>query len=247
MKKPIILISASNINAPELLLLTGDTEIIYSDKASAEAIVKAGGLPIFIPSISSLETSDLVSYLDFADGMLLTGADTNTSPFYYGESPAYLKGRVDDERDKIDIELVKISYKKKIPILGICKGMQVLNVALGGSLYQNIKAQCDTCFNHDVTKTKRSNITHTAKFIGKSMLKNIFGQEVLKLNGGHQQAVKRLPNKLKEVAKANDGIIEAFEGKREQFVMGIQFHAELRLFDKPYFNIFKLFIEKSKN
>lgn len=243
MKKPKILISTSNANSSDLENITGDTEIMYSDKATANAIIKAGGLPFYIPSIEAIEESELESYLNIADGVLLTGADTNTNPVYYGELPTYLKGRIDDERDKVDIKLVKIAYKRKMPMLVICKGIQIANVALGGTLYQNIISQCSNCFDHDIRKTNRSNLTHTAKLANGSILKKIFNKDVIHINGGHQQAVKDLSRKLKAVAVADDGIIEAYEGKGKNFLMGIQFHAELRLFDPPFFEIFKNFIK----
>lgn len=243
MKRPKILISASNVNSPDLSNITGDTEIIYFDKATADAVVKAGGLPFYIPSVSSVGKEELELYIVNADGVLLTGGDTNTNPLYYGESPTHLKGRIDDERDQIDIELIKIAYQRKLPILGICKGMQITNVALGGTLYQNISSQCSNCFDHDIKKTNRSNFTHKAKLTSGSILKRIFNKDVIYINGGHQQAVKDLSKKLKAVAVAEDRIIEAYEGISHPFLLGIQFHAELRLFDPPFFEIFKMFIK----
>lgn len=246
MKKPLILISTSNVNSSDLSGITGDTEIIYSDKATASAVIKAGGLPFYVPSVDGIEDSELENYLDKVDGVLLTGADTNTNPLYYGETPTDLKGRIDDDRDKLDIRLVKFAYKKKLPILAICKGMQITNVALGGTLYQNISSQCSNCFDHDIRKTNRSNFTHKAKLNDASVLKQIFRRGVVNLNGGHQQAIKKLSTELKATAIADDGIIEAYESKGKAFLMGIQFHAELRLFDAEYFNIFKVFIENCK-
>ena len=243
MKKPKILISTSNANSPDLSNITGDTEILYSDKATADVVVKAGGLPFYVPSISSMEKTELQTYLDIADGVLLTGADTNTNPVYYGEATTHLKGRIDDERDRADIELVNIAYKRNLPILAICKGMQIANVALGGTLYQNIISQCPNCFDHDIKKTNRSNFTHKAKLANGSILKKIFNKNMIYINGGHQQAVKDLSKKLKAVAIADDGIVEAYEGVNDPFLMGIQFHAELRLFDPPFFEIFKIFIK----
>lgn len=243
MKRPKILISTSNANSSDLINITGDSEIIYSDRATSNAVIKAGGLPFYAPSTENIQDSELESYLDIADGLLLTGADTNTNPIYYGELPTHLKGRIDDERDKVDIKLVKSAYKRKLPMLVICKGMQIANVALGGTLYQNIVSQCSKCFDHDIKKTNRSNFTHMVKLTNGSILKRIFNKDMIHVNGGHQQAVKDLSEKLKAVAVAEDRIIEAYEGISHPFLLGLQFHAELRLFDPQFFEIFKMFIK----
>lgn len=243
MKKPVILISTSNVNSSSLETVTGDTDILYSDKATAIAIIKAGGLPIYMPSSEYSSENDVTHYTQMADGICLTGADTNTNPLYYGEVPSSIKGRIDDERDRTDMQLVKLAQEKKIPLLGICKGMQIINVALGGALYQDILSDCSGAFNHDIKKTSRANFTHQARFIGDSKLKKMFDNtDVIRLNGGHQQGVKKLAKYLKAVAVADDGIVEAFEGKTKTFLMGIQFHAELRLFDSPYERIFQEFV-----
>jgi putative glutamine amidotransferase len=247
MKKPRILITTSNVNSASLEPITGDTEILYTDKAAAAAVIQAGGLPVYLPSLTLLDTNDLQAYLADADGVLITGADTNTNPLYYGEKPTHLEGRIDDERDQIDIALIKLAYQAKVPLLGICKGMQIINVALGGTLYQKVTAQLPGSFDHDIKKTSRSNLTHTASLTEGSMLQQIFRGTELSANGGHQQAVKTLPASLTAVATASDSVVEAYEGIGYPFLLGIQFHAELRQFDEPFKAIFTRFIAAARN
>jgi putative glutamine amidotransferase len=224
--------------------ITGDTEIVYSDKATAVAIVKAGGLPMYLPAISAVSDSDLQLYLDAADAILVTGADTNMNPIYYGETPLRQKKetRIDDERDRIDLQLVRKAYEKTMPMIGICKGMQVINVALGGTLYQDVTMQHESSFSHDISKTNRANLTHLATMAEDSSLQDIFGMGEVHLNGGHQQAVKVLSDKLKPGAIAEDGIVEIYEGKDYPFLVGTQFHPELRSFDTMFFKLFERFI-----
>jgi len=242
MKKPIILITTSNVNSSALEPVIGDRDIMYSDKASAQAVINAGGLPIYVPTVTTESFSDLEAYVAMADGIFITGADTNTNPLYYGERPTHFKGRIDDERDRVDIELIKMAYERKIPLLGVCKGMQVMAVALGGTLYQDTLLQHPGAFNHDVSKTSRSNFTHVASLTEGSRLRTIFGKETHLLNGGHQQAVKTLPGSLQPVAVADDGVVEAYEGVDYPFLLGVQFHPELRSFDKPFAHIFDEFV-----
>lgn len=239
MNRPRILITASNVSSSALEGIVGDTDILYSDRATAAAVITAGGLPLYMPAMEALKPGDFDMYLSMVDGVLLTGADTNTNPVYYGEQPTHLAGRIDDERDRIDIALVQRAYQKRIPLLGICKGMQVLAVGLGGTLYQNVLVQHPGAFDHDVRKTSRANITHKATLTKGSVLADIFKAATMPLNGGHQQAVKALPDALRPIAIADDGIVEAFDALDYPFLLGIQFHAELRLSDAPFAEIFK--------
>jgi len=246
-KKPTILMTTSNVYSAQLGPITGDTEIVYSDKATADVIVRAGGLPLYLPSIASLSSHELEQYLDLADGVLITGADSNVNPIYYGESPLRLEKttRVDDERDRTDVALIRLDYEKKLPMLGICKGMQIINVALGGTLYQDVDAQHPHGLNHDISKTNRANFTHLVATAQGSMSEEIFGKGKIRVNGGHRQAVKELAPGLKSAASAEDGIVEIYEGDNHPFLIGTQFHPELRPSDPTFFALFERFIQAS--
>jgi putative glutamine amidotransferase len=246
MRKPTILISTSNLSSSALEPLAGDTDIIYSDRATAATIIQAGGIPLYLPSVAELDDGMISAYLALADGVLITGADTNTNPLYYGEMATHLKGRIDDERDRVDIMLIQQAYQRKLPIMGICKGMQIINVALGGTLYQNLATQRSEGLDHDIRKTSRSNLSHRVHVEKDSLFFDIFKREDCSLNGGHQQGVKDLSKQLKAVATAADGIVEVFEGVKYPFLLGVQFHPELRQFDKSFAEIFRRFISATK-
>ena len=247
MNKPRILITTSNVHANGLAAITGDTQLLYSDSATSTVILNAGGLPLYMPATKDISIEDIEMYIDEVDGVLLTGADTGVNPVYYGEDPHDLKDRIDDERDHIDLELVRRAVKKKIPLFGICKGAQLINVALGGTLYQDISTQCKTCFTHEIKKTDRSNVTHNVTVSDGSFLKELFNKKVVAVNSSHSQAVKKLARGLKPTAIASDGIVEGFESKDKSFIVGVQFHAELRSFDPVFNSLFQVFVEVCRN
>ena len=248
MKKPTILIPCSNVNATALESITSDTELLYSDRASALAVMAAGGLPLYMPALAQLSQADIEHYVSLADGVLLTGADTNMNPIYYGETPLKLAkaSRIDDERDRIDIAVAQSARAHNLPILGVCKGMQTMNVAFGGTLYQDVSLQHEGSFNHNVSKTNRANFTHAVDLAEHSLLRDIFGESTTHINGGHQQAVKDLGKDLRAAATAKDSVVEAFEETAGSFVLGLQFHAELRVFDPKFLSIFQRFVAAAR-
>jgi putative glutamine amidotransferase len=196
-----------------------------------------------------LSSNELIQYLELADGVLITGADSNVNPIYYGEAPLKLEKmtRVDDERDRTDLALIRLAYEKKLPMLGICKGMQIINVALGGTLYQDVNAQHPYSSNHDIPKTNRANFTHLVTTTKGSLSEEIFGKGEVRVNGGHQQAVKELAPGLKQAASSSDGIVEIYEGEDYPFLVGTQFHPELRPSDSIFFGLLERFIQASMN
>jgi len=247
MKKPVILTSTSNVSSSKLGQITGDTEIMYSDAATVAAVIQAGGLPLYMPATSAIQPEAISTYLELADGVLLTGSDTDVDPLCYGESLVYSsKTRIDSQRDRTDIELITQARKKRLPILGICKGMQLINVALGGTLYQDIPAQHSSSLNHDPHKPDRASLTHRVRLAADSLLGEIFASSVAEVNSSHRQAIKRLAQPLSSSAVASDGIVEAYEEAGYPFLLGVQFHPELRAFDPLFVRIFERFVAASE-
>ena len=235
--------TASNITDLSLADITGDTSITYSDKATTLAVIKAGGIPLYVPTTQLLTSDDLQVYLEMADGLVLPGANSHVNPATYNESATDTAGgRIDNQRDKIDIQLIRLAYKRKMPLIGICKGMQIMNVALGGTLHQKIPNRNNTPVSHSIPQ-RRTYVTHEATLSPKSFLKELFNGSKIGLNGGHQQAVNQLSDSLQASATAEDGIIEAYEGREYPFLLGIQFHAELLEHSDAHRIIFKRFVE----
>jgi putative glutamine amidotransferase len=186
------------------------------------AIYKAGATPLILPCINNLGL--IKQYINLIDGLLLSGAP-DIHPSYYKEKILPQTKPILKEKQDFDIELVKTAWDKKIPILAICYGAQLLNVSLGGTLFQDITAQLKV-------KSHRNKI-HKVYISEGSALYQIVSKSNITVNSFHHQAIKKLGRELKISAKTSDGIIEAVEPKdRTRFVIGVQWHPE-RMPDNP--------------
>jgi len=190
-----------------------------------KAIVEAGGIPLLIPIVN--QPQDIKYYLELIDGLLLSGGQ-DISPEFYNEKPIEELGEVDPDRDSWELNLFKEAYKKKLPVLGICRGMQLINVALGGSLYQDIYSQHDNSLLH-TSINGESCAYHKVLIEAGSQLEEILCcLDSLYVNSYHHQALKTPGQKLKIVARSDEGIIEAIEAENsdQHFLVGVQWHPE---------------------
>ena len=200
--------------------ITGNYEDLTCKLAEGyyKQVVAAGGTPVIVPPLSSTET--IVETLRPLDGLLLSGgADIN--PLYQGEEPIPALHGINRERDLPELLITRLAYDRQLPILGICRGIQTLAVALGGKVEQDIKASIKHSQEAD-----RSEPTHTVAVDQDSTLYNIYGSPTLLVNSFHHQAVREPGSKLRVVAKAPDGIIEAVESAEFKSVLGVQWHPE---------------------
>lgn len=188
-----------------------------------KAVQMAGGIPVLIPFSNNIE--NIKMYTDKIQGIIFTGGE-DISPLTYNEDPIKEVECIIEERDKFELELFKEVYKKKIPILGICRGLQIINVALGGSLYQDIYVQLPNINGHSPKHALRSNLYHSVKIEKNSKLFDIFKTKDLKVNSFHHQSVKKLGKDLKITALSNDGIVEGIESLTEKFLVAVQWHPE---------------------
>ncbi|MCU0495329.1 MAG: gamma-glutamyl-gamma-aminobutyrate hydrolase family protein [Chloroflexaceae bacterium] len=189
------------------------------------AVVDAGGVPLLIPS---LEDERVLRVLyDRLDGLLLAGGG-DIQPSYYGEQPHERLGNIDPLRDQTEMPLARWAVAEGKPLLGICRGVQVMNVALGGSLYQDIPTQVKTTLEHDESYTREdwTYMAHAIRIEEDSKLASFLGTELMSTNSLHHQAVKAIAPGLRPVAWAPDGIIEGLEGTTEHFLVGVQCHPE---------------------
>lgn len=187
------------------------------------AIVEAGGTPMMIPLIEDRES--LLKYIDIIDGLLFTGGG-DIAPLYFGENPIKELGTIEHERDGYEIFLFKEAYDLNMPIMGICRGVQLINVALGGSLYQDIYSQIEHSMGHNPKGSPMNQVHHMIRIEKDSKLYDIFGNENIAVNSFHHQAIKDLGKGLKVTAYSYDGIIEAVESVEKDFVLGVQWHPE---------------------
>lgn len=203
-------------------------------KKYSEAIKLAGGTPILLaPKKEFIE-----DYLTLVDGILLIGG-YNINPSLYGEKKMFNHKLANPERIDFELKIVRAAFIKKIPILGICLGCQMINVAFGGSLYQDIRKQIKGCLGHE-TKNKSA---HKVFVYEKSLLGKILKKKSFFVNSTHMQAVKKLGKGLEGVAFSKDGVCEAIAHSKAKFIWGLQWHPE-KIIDLPESKkIFKAFIE----
>jgi putative glutamine amidotransferase len=188
----------------------------------SDSIFKAGGMPYIIAY--SQELTQLQLICQSLDGLLLTGGAEDVDPLLYGEEPRVGLGDLSPERDRAEIILAREMLRLNKPIFAICRGCQILNVAAGGSLYQDIYSQCDTIQHRQ--KAPRSHLTHSVQIVEGTLLHQITGSHKIMVNSFHHQAVKSLAPEFIESAMASDGIIEAYESTMHRYVLGVQWHPE---------------------
>ncbi len=205
------------------------------------SIYKAGGQPVLIPYIDFDGTYHLVSVLD---GIVFTGGN-DIDPVYYGEAPHPKLGQINPVRDEFELKLCRLALEKDKPVLGICRGAQVMNVSLGGTLYQDLEAQLqsDTLIKHRQSAPEW-HVTHEVKLEAGSRLNRILGQECIWVNSFHHQAVKEVAATLRATGWSSDGAIEVIESDKYTFALGVQWHPE-RMFvrDQAMQLLFKAFVE----
>ena len=206
------------------------------------AVIRAGGLPIILPV--GIE-ADVKQFAQMLDGLLLTGGG-DIDPTIFGEEPHAYLGGVDPARDTVEINLFKEVLALNKPILGVCRGLQIMNIALGGNMYQDIYTQKVSTLLQHIQKAPTSHASHFVQVEKGSLLESIAKTLEIKVNSYHHQAVKKVPKPLQVSGVASDGIIEAVESTAHDFVLGVQWHPEalVQKEDAVSRRIFGTFIKK---
>ena len=192
------------------------------------AVAEAGGVPVMLPLLEQDEPT-LRALYERLDGLLLAGG-VDMDPSTFGEAPHAELGRIDPARDRVELTLARWAVAERKPVLGLCRGHQVLNVALGGSLWQDIAAQVEGAIKHDYFPTAgfaRDYLAHAVEIERDSRLHAAFGSNRVPVNSMHHQAVKALAPGLLASARSPDGLVEAVESGAPQFVVGVQWHPEV--------------------
>lgn len=206
-----------------------------------DAIEKSGGVPIIIPNLK--ETDYIEEILKRIDGLVFTGGE-DISPLLFNEEPIRQTTKISYMRDKMEMELFKLAYKKRIPIFGICRGIQLINVALGGNLYQDIDLQIEKAHGHMSSFDIKGGY-HSLTIFKNTHLFNIFKEEKIIVNSQHHQSVKDLGKGLKVNSISPDGVIEGIESSNhENFILAVQFHPEAMIIrEGKFLNLFHYFIK----
>jgi putative glutamine amidotransferase len=197
----------------------------YTQKqAYVAALVRAGAAPLLLPQLA--DSPPLRAIYARLDGLLLPGGG-DVDPVHYGESIHEKCGSIDTERDGMELALTRWAIEDGKPLFAICRGIQVLNVALGGSLYQDIQAQVPGALEHTrAPGAPPSHLAHAVAVIEDTQLAEILGADPLQVNSRHHQAIKNLAPGLAVAAEATDGIIEAVEVTGQPYAIGVQWHPE---------------------
>lgn len=186
------------------------------------AVTEAGGIPLLLAIGVQEDVKQLTEQLD---GLLLSGG-FDIDPWKYKEEPHKELGEISPGRDTYELKLAEAFLQANKPVLGICRGHQVLNVVQGGTMYQDIHAQHDRPIQQHVQQSRRDHVSHTVHLTQGSRLAEIMGSPSIRVNSFHHQAVKELGDSLVVSGTANDGIIEAVESEKHPFVIGVQWHPE---------------------
>lgn len=216
----------------------------HINKCYTEAILSAGGLPVILSV--TIDKGIIKEYIEQIDGLLLTGG-ADVDPLIYGENPLPATGEIDPERDIFELELVKHAYQEKLAILGICKGCQIINIAMGGTLYQDLFNQRKGILKHN-QEAPRWYPTHRVNIKKDSYLYKIINQETIKVNSIHHQSIKDVSPNFNISAVAEDGVIEAIEIRAQRFILGVQWHPETMWKNsRENFYIFREFVKQSSS
>ena len=225
----------------------GDSYVSVNSNYSY-SITAAGGLAVVLPGLIGLSKSGNISglasdYIGKLDGIVFSGGG-DIHPHLFNETPIKELGRMSIDRDEWELALFRAAWDKGLPILAICRGCQIANVALGGNLYQDIPSQLPESGGH-YSKCNMDEGVHYINISPSSMLHEALGQERVLVNSFHHQSIKNLGDGLMVSAKSDDGIIEAIEGSsRNSFLLGLQFHPEAMSRRYPEFlKLFRYFLK----
>lgn len=197
---------------------------VYLHQRYCREVERAGGVPLILPPCTVNKTIN--AFLEQIDGLIISGGDFDIHPRYYGEKPIAQLGNIVQERTEFELELTHRALRRNLPILGICGGAQAINVALGGSLYQDIATQLPNAGKHQLGRIKERG-GHGIQIAEGSLLARTVGRRNVEVNTTHHQAIKELGKGLIISARADDRVIEGIESTEHRFVVGVQWHPEV--------------------
>ena len=215
--RPLIGITTSTVSTEWRQCAAGEWHALRRDYA--DLVAAAGGTPVLLPAVSSPAASELLARLD---GLVLSGGG-DVHPRRYGESPAPKLGPVDEVRDEFELTLAREALARERPVLGICRGLQVLVVAAGGALWQDLPSQAPNSRSHG---NAGQPVEHPVTLEPGSRLALLIGQTELTVSSSHHQAPRTIGGGLVAVGWSSDGVVEAVEHPDRPYALGVQWHPE---------------------
>ncbi len=234
MQKPLIGIATSNGKDAD------GHPLIALQHSYIKAIMQAGGIPVPIPSI--LDEEDSLDFYSRLDAILFSGGGDVSLEYFRGDNHPRI-GEADAKRDSTEIALMRAAIRDGKPVLGICRGAQVMNVALGGTLYTHIPDQVKGALDHAYPGDLRQTLVHSVNLDEASRSAEIFGATFLNVNSLHHQALKDIASPLRVVGHAPDGIVEAVEIPDHPYAVAVQWHPEWLTDQAPMRRLFKSFVD----
>ena len=213
-------------------------------RSYVNAVLLNGGIPVVIPLMN--DENELIELLNMLDGVIFTGGE-DYDPAYYNERPIPQMGTINAPRDKFDIKLLQLAAERGIPVLGICRGAQLINIVFGGSLYQDLPAQyVDTSIRHRQRQSS-TEASHAVIVEDHTVFADIVKDRMLMVNSSHHQAVKDVARGFRVVGRSPDKVVEAIEKiDDDHWILGVQFHPEMRVTsDMAMRRIFQRFISEA--
>lgn len=234
MPAPLIGLTTRNTAHP-----TRGWPMVSSPKSYTQAIIRSGAIPVLVPM--NMDIALFPDLLDGLDGIIFTGGgDIETSRF--NGRPHERVYDIDFERDAFELELVEQVIESQMPFLGICRGFQVINVALGGTLYTHLLDQLDGALDHSFNPAyPTDHPAHTIELKSGCQLAEIFGAETVTVNSLHHQGAEVIAEPLETIGHAPDGLVEAFTLRGHPFGLGVQWHPEWMPEDKTQQKLFAAF------
>ncbi|MDK2940806.1 MAG: putative glutamine amidotransferase [Acetobacterium sp.] len=236
-KKPLIGI---------LPLYDSSKQSIWMFPGYTDGITKAGGIPVILSILNSNE--DIEAIADRLDGFVFSGGQ-DVDPQYYGEPLLRYSNEIYPPRDQLELQLLRAVMDRDKPIFGVCRGLQLINVALGGSLYQDIDVQVKREFQiQHFQQNNYEHPVHSVKLKKESRLFEIYETETIRVNSMHHQGIARLAFDLQATAISEDGLVEAVEIGDLTFGLAVQWHPEfLWQQDEKTLSMLKAFVDAAKN
>jgi putative glutamine amidotransferase len=244
--RPAIGITAALKEVPETVGRRQSSRFVRADFDYVEGVAEAGGVPLVLPPALGIRAAEAL--LAGLDGLLLSGG-SDLDPGYYGEGPIPELGATIPEWDAFDMALLRLALRRGMPIFGICRGMQILNVALGGTLHQDLHSQLGAGILRHWQETPKWQPTHEVEVLEDSCLAEITDRQSVGVNSYHHQGIKGPADALAVSARSSDGVIEAVESRdfRERWLIGVQWHPEgMRDTSPEHLNLFEAHVSAAK-